>query len=175
MSTSMQELCPITVEIKLRAYRPENAEDKAAFERLNRAWLEEYFVVEAIDEAVFADPEGVILAKGGHIFIAEMENRIVGVGALKKMARAEGGWFEMSKFGVEKGLQGKGIGRKLTMHAIDLAKQLGAEGIAIYSNRSLAPALHLYQDCGFVEVPMTDEDKRLYARGDIKLRLPLRS
>jgi len=173
LSKPMQNTCRPELFVSLRPFVTGNATDKAAFDSLNRAWLQEYFVVEDIDEALFADPEGLILQKGGHIFIAEMEGRIVGVGALKAMTHREGMWFEMSKFGVEKNLQGAGIGRKLTMHAITLAKEAGADGVAIYSNRSLKPALHLYQSCGFVEVPMNDEDKRLYARGNIKLELSL--
>jgi hypothetical protein len=38
------------------------------FERLNREWIERWFVVEEEDRKVFADPAGRIVQPGGQIF-----------------------------------------------------------------------------------------------------------
>ena len=51
--------------IKLRPYRPGDAE---AFRLLNEAWIEKYFGIEEADQKVLHDPDGYILARGGHIF-----------------------------------------------------------------------------------------------------------
>lgn len=153
--------------VQIRDY---HASDRDAFECFNRAWLEKYFSVEPIDEEMFANPHKTILEKGGKIFVATVNDRAVGVCALKtKNAEA----FELSKMGVDSEQKGKGIAKLLTLHAIREAKTMGKERIIIYSNRILENALLIYRECGFVEIPLTNEDKKIYARGDIKLELML--
>src|SRR4051812_16729588 len=43
-------------------------EFRAAFEELNRDWIETHFVLEEADREVFSDPEAAVLATGGQIF-----------------------------------------------------------------------------------------------------------
>src|SRR5215212_1424579 len=47
---------------------PYREEFRAAFEQLNRDWIESYFVLEEADREVFRDPVGHILDPGGQIF-----------------------------------------------------------------------------------------------------------
>jgi hypothetical protein len=54
------------------------------FRELNVAWLQKYFFVEPIDEAIFADPRQYILEGGGHIFFAKYNGSVVGTCALIK-------------------------------------------------------------------------------------------
>ncbi len=62
---------------RLEPWRPEFASD---FDRLNRAWLEEFFRVEEKDERMFHDPQGVVVAPGGQIFCL-IEGTRVGQGS----------------------------------------------------------------------------------------------
>ena len=62
--------------IKVVPYREEL---RAAFEQLNREWIEQYFELEEADRKVFSDPEARILGHGGQIFfvLAERADRVV--------------------------------------------------------------------------------------------------
>ncbi len=143
-------------------------EDKPAFDRLNRAWLDQYFRVEPIDETVFADPYSYIIASGGQIFIAELEGEIVGVGSLIKCDEKT---YELSKMGVNESIRGKGIGRTLMEAAFDWAMKQQATRLIIYSNTKLAPAIGLYKKMGFIEIPLSQEARERYERCDIMLEL----
>ena len=50
---------------RLVTWRPDL---RAAFERLNREWIERWFAVEDADREMFADPEAQIVEPGGQIF-----------------------------------------------------------------------------------------------------------
>lgn len=140
---------------------------RETFARLNRAWLEQYFYVEPIDEQMLGDPETHILNDGGEILVA-LENELpVGVVALKKV---EANVYEMTKMAVDENHQGKGYGEKLCQAAIDRAIELKADGLILYSNTALKPAIALYRKLGWLEVLCT-EDK--YERCDIKMEYPL--
>ena len=63
------------------------------FKRLNIAWLERYFYVEALDDKVLSDPQRSILDAGGQIFLARLDGKIVGTCAL---IRADDASIELS-------------------------------------------------------------------------------
>ncbi|MFO1241682.1 MAG: GNAT family N-acetyltransferase [Rickettsiales bacterium] len=170
MTTSPSSLSNLTCKNDAVEIRDYVDSDRDAFERFNRAWLEKYFSVEPIDAGMFADPRKTILDKGGKIFVACIDNIPVGVCALKTKDENA---YELSKMGVDSAQKGKGIAKLLTQQAISVARAEKKNQIIIYSNRILENALRIYRDCGFVEIPLTDEDKKLYARGDIKLELVL--
>jgi hypothetical protein len=48
---------------------PFHIEYKSAFEKLNREWIEEYFVMEQEDLKTLQDPESYVIKKGGEIFL----------------------------------------------------------------------------------------------------------
>ena len=55
------------------------------FDAINRQWITEMFVLEAIDEQVISDPATYVIAPGGHIWFAEHPDLgIVGTCALMK-------------------------------------------------------------------------------------------
>lgn len=137
------------------------------FEKFNKAWLEEYFYVEPIDEWVLGNPEEAILKEGGKIYLARTNGRITGVVALKA---AGPGIFELTKMAVDKDIRGGGIGRVLCQAAIEKAKKLGAQKLVLYSHTSLAPAIHIYRTLGFREIAL-ESDK--YKRADIMMELVL--
>ena len=143
---------------------PYTAAHRADFARLNRAWIAKYFKVEPEDEAVLSDPETKIIAKGGHILMAELGGRIVGTVALYKHAD---GTFELAKMAVEENLRGQGIGKKMGEAVLALARELGAEQVYIISNTRLENSIALYRKLGFIDSPV-DRHSR-FERGDITL------
>lgn len=138
------------------------------FKKLNIAWLEKFFWVEPHDEEVLCNPVTHIINSGGNIFFVKEGEKIIGTVALAKM---EEGVFELTKMAVTPEAQGKKIGQKLMVHAINFAKQNGWKKLIIYSNRKLENAIYIYKKSGFEEIPI--EENNPYARGDIKMKLLL--
>lgn len=152
-------------KIKFVDYRPEYG---YYFEKYNKAWLEEYFTVEPIDKWVLENPEEAILNDGGKIYFAEYKGQIIGTVALKWY---EPGVLELTKMAVDKEARGLGAGKVLCKSAIEKAKELGAEKLILYSQTSLEPAIEIYRQLGFQEVPL---EKGKYERADIKMELDLK-
>lgn len=146
---------------------PYSAQYKDDFVRLNRAWIEKYFKIEAIDTAIFADPQKAIIDRGGFIFCALADGEVAGVCALQKLATPEYG-FELSKLAVDPTYRGRGIGEKLCLAAIEKAKSISPQKILIESNTKLVPAITLYKKLGFKEVPVQNAN---FERVDIVLEL----
>jgi len=117
------------------------------FRRLNQQWLERYFRVEDVDRALFADPEGMILAKGGAIFFALYAGEVIGTCALIHEGE---GVFELSKMGVDENYRGLGAGRKLLDEAIAEYRRRGGTHLFLESNSRLGRALGMYERAGFV-------------------------
>lgn len=146
---------------------PFSADLKDAIKVLNLEWLQKYFKVEDQDDLVLSDPQGEIIDKGGMIFYAQYDGKIVGTISLLKIDETT---FELSKMAVTNGVQGLGIGNKLMEHCLAFARQKGIRKLVLYSNRKLSHALYLYQKFGFQEVPINGS---LYERADIKMELTL--
>jgi ribosomal protein S18 acetylase RimI-like enzyme len=142
---------------------PFSSDLKEEIKTLNLEWLKKYFKVEAKDELMLSDPQGEIIDKGGMIFYAKYNNKIVGTVSLLKIDNTD---FELSKMAVTNGVQGLGIGRKLLEHCLIVAKQKAIKKLILYSNRKLLPAIYLYEKFGFEEVPL---EKDIYERADIKM------
>lgn len=146
---------------------PYSAQYKDDFVRLNRAWIEKYFKLEAVDTALFADPQKAVIDIGGFIFCALADGKVEGVCALQKLATPEYG-FELSKLAVDPSYRGRGIGEKLCQAAIEKAKSISPKKILIESNTKLVPAITLYKKLGFKEVPAQNVN---FERVDIVLEL----
>lgn len=130
---------------------------------LNYEWLEKYFRVEEGDRISLSDPRKEIIDKGGFIFYAKLNGKIVGTASLLKKSESV---FELGKMAVSGKAQGYGIGTILLEHCIRFAKELSSEKLILYSNRKLQSAIHLYQKYGFREIPL---EQGLYERADIKM------
>jgi len=151
----------MTERLSIVAYRPEH---QPWFEKLNREWIEKYFHMEVIDRQVLEQPDIFILATGGKILMAVLENEVVGTAALKVV---DDETYEFTKMAVDINYRGLGIGQALTEACIDLSWSLGAKRVILYSSTRLVPAITLYKKLGFVEIPVDG----VYERSDIKMEL----
>lgn len=153
--------------LSILPYTPERA---PLFDSLNRAWIEELFVIEPKDITILTKPEENIIAKGGEVWFGALNGEIVGACALLV---EEPGILEFSKLGVAPAARGKGVARALLRHCGDRAIARGAHTLRIYTNTKLAPANALYISEGFQVVEMTPEQRQHYSRVDIMYDLPL--
>lgn len=124
------------------------------FRDLNLWWLEKYFRVEPIDKRVLSDPEGDILAHGGEIYFAVVDEKAVGTVAMKNQGD---GVFELTKLGVDPTVQQGGMGRALCETIIDRFQARGGDLLFLETNTILTPAIKLYEKLGFVERPFPSE------------------
>lgn len=136
---------------------------KEPIKTLNIEWLEKYFKVEPNDLVQLSNPKEEILDKGGFIYYAKYNGEVVGTVSLMKV---ENRIYELAKMAVTDKIQGLGIGNALMQHCFNEAKRLGIEKLLLYSNRSLRPAIHLYEKYGFCEVEM---EAGHYERANIKM------
>ena len=136
---------------------------KEYVKHLNYEWLEKYFVVESNDVIQLADPQREIIDKEGLIYYAKHNGAIVGTASLLKI---EEGVFELGKMAVSEKAQRLGIGKILIEHCIKVEQQMQLAKLVLYSNKSLKPAMHLYEKYGFVEIPL---EPGHYGRANIKM------
>jgi GNAT superfamily N-acetyltransferase len=149
---------------------PYRKEFRAAFERLNREWIETFFDLEPADREVFSDPEAKILASGGEIFFVLEGSQVQGTCAVLRHGRED---CEIAKMAVAREARGRGYGDLLMEAAIRFSREVGASRIIIVSNTVLEPAIRLYQKHGFVPVPLSSDGR--YRRANIRLELDLRA
>ncbi|GGH15174.1 hypothetical protein GCM10011418_16680 [Sphingobacterium alkalisoli] len=150
--------------MRIVKYTPEY---RRYFEQLNRAWVEKYFEMETMDEALLLHPEDAILKKGGKIFFVEHKNQIIGTVAL---VFVNNGVYEMAKMAVDERFQGLGAGKSLCKTAIEEAKKLDADKLILFTNSQLKAAIAIYHKFGFKDVSL---DRQEYSRADTKMELLL--
>lgn len=136
---------------------------KEHIKTLNIAWLEKYFKVEEKDKLTLSNPQEEIIDKGGMIFYARHNGKIIGTASLMKVNDST---YELSKMAVSDDAQSLGIGNKLLEHCINVAKENNIATLFLYSNTILLPAIHLYRKFGFIEIPL---ESGIYERADIKM------
>jgi GNAT superfamily N-acetyltransferase len=149
---------------------PYRKEFRAAFERLNREWIETFFVLEPADHEIFSDPEANILASGGDIFFVLEGSQVQGTCAVLRHGPED---CEIAKMAVAREARGRGYGDLLMEAAIRFARNVGASRIIIVSNTVLEPAIRLYEKHGFARVPLSSDGR--YRRANIRLELNLRT
>ena len=130
---------------------------------LNYEWLEKYFVVEPNDVIQLADPQREIIDKGGLIYYAKYNGKIVGTISLLKV---DDRVYELGKMAVTDGTQGLGIGKIMMEHSFKIAAQPGIAKLILYSNTKQKSAIHLYEKYGFTEIPL---EPGHYGRANIKM------
>lgn len=151
----------------VRAFRPG---DEQAFRSLNEAWITRLFRLEEKDRITLGDPQRHVLAPGGRILMAQVDDVAVGCCALLKL---EGTTVELGKMAVDLAYQGRGIGRLLMTAAIEEAQRMGATSIYLETNSTLAPAIALYRAFGFRVVPADQARPTTFSRVDVPMQLDL--
>lgn len=145
--------------------------DADAFYALNEEWISRLFTLEEEDRAVLGDPFGRIVGTGGDVLVAREPDSGTVIGCVALLAHPDA-VFELAKMAVAPAAKGRGTGRQLIAAAIDRARALGGARLFLGTNSKLAPAVHLYEDAGFVRItrsrlPVAD----YYARADILMEL----
>ena len=141
-----------------------------AFRTLNEAWITRFFVMEPKDAEIINDPQGKIIDRGGHVFLAVEDDRPVGCVALVRM---DDGGFELAKMAVDEASQGRGHAKALMNACIERARSLNAPRLYLESGTPLTPALTLYRSCGFTDLPPERRPDSPYARADVWMELKL--
>lgn len=150
------------MELQIIDYRPEY---QPYFEKFNKQWLEEYFVVEPLDKWVLEQPEEAIIKKGGKVYFLTSDDKVVGTVALRFI---DEGVFELTKMAVDKEYRGGGAGQFLCQAGIDKAREMGMQKLILFSNRVLKNAIHIYHKLGFTEIPL---EPGTYGRADIMMEI----
>jgi GNAT superfamily N-acetyltransferase len=153
------------VEVTVVTFHPQY---RAAFSRLNYAWITTLFAVEPLDQRILDNPEQEIIAHGGEVFFAIKNGKVVGTVALKAEAATT---YELTKMAVDDSQRGNGYGKLLLDAAIAHARSKGASCIVLSSHTSLMPALTMYRQAGFVDRQNVSDS--CYSRCNIFLQLAL--
>lgn len=143
-------------------------EFRSEFERLNREWIETYFVLEAADREILGDPRRKILDPGGQVFFVLDRGEVQGTCAVLRHGADE---CEIGKMAVAPSARGRGYGDLLMEASLAFAREIDSRRVVIVSNTILSPAIRLYQKHGFVEVPLASDGR--YRRANIRLELEL--
>lgn len=138
-----------------------------SFYALNIEWLKTFFYVEPYDEEVLSKPDIYIINKGGYIFFAMKEDKVVGTVALMPTDKA--GILELTKMAVLPEERGQRIGQQLLQYCIDFGKTQKLKGLLLYSSTKLDNAIYLYRKYGFKELELETDSP--YKRSDIKMLL----
>ena len=133
---------------------------------LNKAWIEESWILEESDKKDLLNPKKII-DNGGQIFFAVDKQITIGTVA---MIKSSNDIFELAKMTVKEGYRGKGVANMLMNKCIDFANQNNAREIFLISNNSLKIARNLYDKYGFIEVVL---DSPKYDRGNVKMVLKI--
>lgn len=138
------------------------------FVRLNRRWIETYFALEPCDLDVFADPEGRIVNKGGQVFFAVADEKVIGCCALIRHTPER---YELAKMAVSPDAQGHGTGRLLAEAVIAKARSLNATELFLEANTRLERSVRLYRSLGFKPA---DTPHAAYKRCDLFMIMNLK-
>jgi GNAT superfamily N-acetyltransferase len=153
-------------ELRIEFYQPSYQKD---FVRLNSEWIKTFFHLESSDQAVFNDPKGYILNKGGQIFFAVNEiGKPVGCCALIAHSKPEK--YELAKMAVTPRYQGKGVGSLLGEAVLAYARSNGYKKLFLEGNTKMEASIGLYRKLGFKAVP---KYRASYKRCNIMMELDL--
>ncbi len=156
----------ITTSVEIIDYSPEYQED---FKNLNMGWMDQ-FDMNSSHRAMIENPEEQIIKKGGSIFFAEVDGKIVGTGAL---LRESNKLYEIANMAVTPQYQGRHIGKALLKKAIDKAVQAGAKQVYLITSTKLKTSVEMYRTFGFRET-LFDPEMSIYDGSDVKMVLNLK-
>jgi ribosomal protein S18 acetylase RimI-like enzyme len=102
---------------------------------------------------------------GGRLLVARDGDAIVG--AVVVSAPGAGGWAsrggegDLIRLAVDARARGRGIGRGLASRCVELAREAGWPGLALWSRPGQTTAHRLYESLGFVRAPEREEPERI--------------
>lgn len=137
------------------------------FYDLNVEWLRKFFYVEPYDEQVLSNPKTYILEKGGHIFFAVKDDKVMGTVALIPYDKST---YELTKMAVHPNFRGRKIGQQMLQYCIEFVLGEG-KNLMLYSHTKLKNAIHIYRKAGFKELELEADNP--YERSNIKMILTL--
>ncbi len=155
----------------IRDFTPDDAPDFAA---LNRRWIDELFGVEDEDLRQLEQPMRTIIEPGGFIAIAEMNETVIGTGAILPSSHTgdDGDMvMEVVKMATAPAAQGKGIGAAILDRLIAFARAHNASAIWLETNDRLEAATALYERKGFVRLSPADAWATPYDRCNLQMML----
>jgi GNAT superfamily N-acetyltransferase len=152
-------------DVRIVPWDPRYAPD---FDRLNRAWIEQYFTLEPPDVEILEHPYDSVIAGGGEIFFALVGDRAIGTAAA---VWREPGELELAKMAVSPDSRRLGIGERLIQAVVDFARASGARVLSLDTNAKLESAVRLYERVGFRAVPLPANPE--YARAGLRMEFPL--
>ena len=88
-------------------------------------------------------------SKWGEIYVAEIENKIVGFIVMHKEHYNDGEQIHVKELAVKKAFQGRGIGKALIKKAEDYCKTKRIKHIYLTTSKD-APAFHFYMNLGYI-------------------------
>jgi GNAT superfamily N-acetyltransferase len=144
-------------------------EDRYAsiFKSLNAEWLDKYNLMEDADRVVLDHPRKNIIDHGGAIYLARIDDQVIGTAALLK---EPDNIYELAKMTVDPAFRSLGISKLLIEKCLDKARALRARKVILFSNHQLKAALGLYEKYGFRYIPVKDSP---FLTADIKMELSL--
>jgi ribosomal protein S18 acetylase RimI-like enzyme len=151
-------------QIKILNYEPAH---QPYFEKLNRAWIEQMFEMEPVDEWVVTNPDKAIIDPGGVIIMAECDGVIAGTAGLRKVDEHI---YEFTKMAVDKSFRRRGIARAISLACFEKARELGAGKVILYSNKKNEEAIKLYESIGFRHLPV---EPGVYKRANVKMTIDI--
>lgn len=134
---------------------------KEIFVSMNKAWIEEMFVMEKTDIEILENFEQ-LLAQGGEIFFTLDDNEEV-LACCMIQPLPNGEW-EVAKFASSGKV--KGAGSLCLQACIDYAKKIGLDKVLVVTNTKCEAAIHLYRKFGFTEIPV-DKERFPFDRANI--------
>lgn len=154
------------LKVEVLEFTPERAK---YFESINREWIDDMFVMEDSDREILENPKEIVIDQGGKIYFARLPGLgIVGTCALLKKGNNS---YELTKMGVLESARGQKIGETLLEHVIEQARELNIDNLYLLTNKTCAPAIHLYLKTGFIHDEETMERyASKYARCDVAMR-----
>jgi GNAT superfamily N-acetyltransferase len=103
---------------------------------------------EAEDLEVMADPAAYYRRSGGEVFLALIDDAVVGAVAVKGL---EASGFEFCKLVVAEAARGHGVGRALVETCLQFAAEHVGPALYLQSFNALDVAFGLYRRMGFVD------------------------
>ncbi len=114
----------------------------------------------------FNNIKSIYLDNNGEFYIAEIDDKVIGMGALRKVDKTTA---EIKRMRVNKKFQGQGIGSKILEKLINRAKELGYHKLVLDTSVKQIPAQKLYEKFGFKKYKQ--EGNTIYYKLDINKEL----